>query len=175
MWSALNRLLHSTPRLLTAIILLGTAWGFHTQFASAEAAPSTCDSLTATPSSNTDTYSLTVTASNGSTPITGYTFDFGDQQSYTFALTASPKDDQHAATVNHTYPTAGAFTAIAHVDTKVDGKQASISSPGCHTEITTGPAALVNTGAGDTLGLFTATALGGLICHQIWIRRRRLN
>jgi hypothetical protein len=173
MWSILNRLLHSTPQFLTAIILLGTVWGSHTQIASAEAVSSTCDSLTAAPSSNTDTYSLTVTASNGSTKITGYTFNFGDQQSYTFALPASSGGDQHTATVSHTYPNAGAFTAIAHVDTKVDGKQISVSSPGCHTEITTGPAALVNTGAGDTLELFAATTLVGLICHQIWIRCRR--
>jgi hypothetical protein len=135
----------------------------------------TCDHLQVTLSDDKNFYVFTATSSGDESTITGYTFNFGDQQSYDFVFSASDKQDHHTATVTHTYLDAGVYTPVVRVNTQVENKSASATSPGCQTTLSIGDtaSALPNTGVSGTIGLFATASALGVVLHQTWLRHRR--
>ena len=102
--------------------------------AHATTSPATCLQLVAEQSEDKNYYRLTATASDSD--ITGYEFDFGDKQSYTFTVHDAPGKDKKTATVRHTYEKNGIFTATAKVIGTGDSNSAK-----CSTQIVIGQVA----------------------------------
>jgi LPXTG-motif cell wall-anchored protein len=132
-----------------------------------------CAGLAAAPDTGAN-YTFTATASGSSDLITGYTFDFGDHQSYTVSFSRASKPDSRTATVTHAYQKDGVYAAQVHINAQNNGKLSSVSSRACQTSLTIGSPSgiLPNTGAGDTAGLFIAAALVSIGGYQLWLRRR---
>ena len=173
MWRTLAEMSQLILRTLLSSCIVFTFWAASSApSAFADTPALTCTSLTAVRSNDGSSYAFTAKASGNDSAITGYTFDFGDHQSYSFQFGKRPGQGHHRATVMHTYRTLGTFTATVYVDTNKGGKPASTSSPSCHTTVSNGPKTLVDTGAGNTLAAFVAASFGGLALSQIWLRRR---
>jgi len=141
----------------------------------AAASSVTCTSLEATLSPDKNYYVFTAAASGDSNAIIGYTFTFGDHQTYTVTFGASSSQDRHGATVTHSYQGTGNYTPSVRVNTAVNGKRTSVSSASCRTTVSIGSSGstLPDTGAGDTLALFAVACLLGTYVHHRWLRRRR--
>lgn len=146
-----------------------------TPAASADAEPVSCQGLQATLSNDKNYYLFRVQAEGNAASIVGYSFDFGDHQSYTFTFKPGATDDHHTATVTHTYQQVGTYTAKAQVVVKNAGKTSKITSESCKTQVSIEPATdtLPNTGTTTPLaGLFVVTVITGTATHYL-VRRRR--
>jgi len=175
MWRMPTEMSQPILRTLLFLCIVFTFWAGHSvpwAWAFAAAPALTCTSLTAVRSSDGSSYAFTAKASGNDGSITGYTFEFGDRQSYSFQFSKKANQDRSHATVSHTYLSHGVFTATVYVDTRKGGNPASASSPDCHTTVSNGPTTLIDTGAGNTLAVFTVTSTVGLVFSQIWLRRR---
>jgi len=136
--------------------------------------PASCNTLSVSLSDDKNFYILAATSKGDSHSITGYTFDFGDHQTYRLRFSANTSKDRHAASVTHVYRDAGTYTARVSVAVNTGGKVANVSSAGCQTNVVIPPPAttLPNTGAYDAPALFMAASLGGGILHHLWRRHR---
>lgn len=106
---------------------------------------------------------------NGAT-LKQVTFDFGDN---TKAVTDKLSYD-------HTYAKDGDYTVTATLTVMVNGQQVTRTSASCakpvsFTTPTTPqkPTQLVNTGAGDVLGIFAAVTVAGALAHRFILAGRR--
>lgn len=124
--------------------------------------PPACQELTANLSDDKDYYTLAATASAGKdNDITGYQFDFGDHQSYTFNFDSQSTKDRRQASVKHTYQNAGTYTVIAKVISNQNGQLVHTSSPECTITVTIASAAeLPATGPDIITTLIIAGAIG---------------
>lgn len=131
-----------------------------------------CDLLKAEQISG-NTFKFTVNASaNGGAAIKSYTFNFGDN---TTPLTT----DQ--TSVQHTYAP-GSYLAKVTVNVRVNGQDKTAESAACMVPVkvsvppTTPPTppttTLINTGAGDVVGIFAATTVAGAVFYRLFILRR---
>ncbi len=158
----------------------------------------TCDSLTAVLKSQNDsqfTYTLTAQATSQNTPISTFTFMFGDAASSTVTVNTSTTGstmDTVTASQDHTFTQTNmqqTFMAEALVNTNT-------TSPSCKVQIvvpakpaaavvstvttpatpvataTAVPTQLVNTGPGDAVGIFAVASLLGALLHQFVLRRK---
>lgn len=157
------------PMLVAGLALLPIAgW---VERASAQDAP-TCQSLQATISPDKNYYVFTVQVSGPSNSIDGYTFNFGDQQTYHVSF-GSKTTNRQSATATHTYQTPGTYAATAYATQ--NGTHLPIGN--CHTNVSVSAAitTLPNTGLGNVIAPATLVAtFTGIIAHQIWLRRRSL-
>lgn len=109
------------------------------------------------------------TVTNGAT-LKNVTYDFGDG--------TAPLLTGQTSGVEHTYAKDGEYTMRATLRFTVNGaEQSSVCenkvafTSGVPTPPTT-PTTLVNTGAGDVLGMFAAVTVAGAIAHRIVLARR---
>lgn len=137
----------------------------------------TCDSLTVNAGDNkTVTVSaLKTTAQNGAT-FNNATINWGDNTTSTTAT--------NVAGVTHTYAAAGSYTITATANFTVNGQAQTASSNACKQVVTysnttpptvtppSTPTQLVNTGAGDTVGLFAAITAISAIAYRFVLGRR---
>lgn len=152
-----------------------------------------CKELVAIPKDDSGSkLSFTFTATavpNSSLTLSGGDFDFGDGNTQ---QNEPPNSDGMTVSVDHTYASAGTFTASAvlHFTDKNDANK-SVTAPACTTVVTPVEAAappppqppvqqatvttvLPNTGAGNVIGLFFAvTAIGTFIFRQMLLRRAK--
>lgn len=116
------------------------------------------------------TYRFSVNATAlGGAKVKSYTFDYGD---------GSQKLVTDKTVVEHKYTADGNYVASVVVSVTVDGNTQTAQSPACSQPISfsptkpaTPPTELPNTGAGDILGIFSATTLAGALIHKYWARR----
>lgn len=163
----------------TTILLIlataGTGMRTHAATPAPETTSVTCDSLSVTPGDDQNTYVLKAAASGPSSIITGYTFDYGDHESYSIAFGSKIGVDHHSATITHTYKKPGTYTVTAHVTIKTHSKSTDISSNTCKTSATVLPtgSTLPNTGIhGATfLGICAVIGLIVAIFHNFYLRR----
>jgi len=94
-----------------------------------------CLTLTAEQSEDKNYYKITATASDGA--ITGYEFNFGDKQSYTFDIQNAPGKDKKIAVVRHTYEKSGIYNVSARVINTTDNGEVQ-NSASCTTQIING-------------------------------------
>lgn len=133
-----------------------------------------CDSLIVVESEdkNFHIFSASATPINDSV-ITGYIFDFGDNQSYEFNYNQDDEKWHGLSTVNHTYSKAGRYKASATVVTNTNGESLRATSEACTTTITIGPAELPTVGseplAMESFGVVTL----GTMSHHFFLLRRR--
>lgn len=168
----LRHMTHSTA----FILILGIVFYVQAPTAQATPVPVSCISLSSTAPSGSTQYSFTVTAAGASNVITGYTFNFGDRQSYSFAFSPNaPRQNKLQATISHTYAGLGVYNASVSIDAKANGRTMSVTSAGCHATIDLGPTmtVLVDTGAGDVSRLFVLASLTGIALWELglWLRR----
>lgn len=154
-------------------------WGlFPSQSVSAaDASTATCQSLTATESEDKNHYDIVATATtNEGARITGYMFDFGDRESYTFNFSNESAKDRQRAAVKHTYAKTGNYTVKADVISTKDGKTSKSSSPNCTATVTVGSqtGVLPATGPNDTR-ILIETIVIGMITYGItfWVTEKR--
>lgn len=141
-----------------------------------------CVSLTANPQdAGKMTYTFTAVAQPKSTTITSYTFTFGDGQTQTITTGAST-----TISSSHTYTLpAGASTAAYTANVTVTGPlgtfpnnpndktcSAPITLSSTPTPPVTPPTQLVNTGAGNVVGIFAATSIIGALFYHFVVRRK---
>lgn len=134
-----------------------------------------CESLSADLSEDKNYYVFTATATGNGSQIYGYTFVYGDQQSY--SVTFGPNSQNRlSAGVTHAYQKAGNYTARAVVNYSLDGESKTASSDNCQTAITIDPPAstIPNAGPGNILALYIITALTGAAIFQLRLRTIRL-
>ncbi|HSX30448.1 MAG TPA: PKD domain-containing protein [Candidatus Saccharimonadales bacterium] len=141
-------------------------------------------------------FTFTATAQmSGGAKLTSGDFDFGDG---TPAQTGVQPASTTTVTTNHTYATAGTFTASATLHfLGNDGKP--VTAPACTTSVTpqaptpptptptptptpptptppvTPPVPLPNTGAGNVVALFAGTSIVGTLGYHQLLRRRKLS
>jgi hypothetical protein len=146
----------------------------------ATGASSTCNRLTAQESTDKNYYIFTalVSPAPGAT-ITGYVFNFGDNQSYEFNYGSTASNDRAVAVVNHTYESTGSYQANVNVITSTNGKSSHVSSAACTAKITIGPGVttLPNTGPGNVTAEVAdaaGVALVSTVTHS-FVTKRRLN
>ncbi len=132
-----------------------------------------CSSLMATASTGWS-YTFTAIASGNSNLITGYSFDFGDRQSYTVIFNQAVKTSRLTTTVMHTYNKPGAYMPQVHVNTQNNGKHLTVSSPACRTNVAIGPLknGLPDTGVRNPWALFAFVTVMSTCMCQLWLRRR---
>ncbi len=116
------------------------------------------------------TLGVTYTATNGAT-FKNVSYEFGDG--------TAPLVTDKTSSVLHTYAKDGEYALVATVRFNVNG---SDTTSACEAKVvfttpgTPGtPTTLVNTGAGDVVGLFAATTAAGAVAHQVVSRRSRRN
>lgn len=92
------------------------------------------------------------------------TFDFGD----------GTKQVTDKLTYEHTYKQVGNYVVTATLTFMVDGKLVTRTSDACAKPVnfTETPTTLVNTGAGDVLGIFAAVTVAGAMAHRLVLGRR---
>jgi len=169
----MSRLLH--PRhLLVSTGLLVTCVACCPPLRAVAAPAVTCDGLSTTLSDDKNFYIFTVTAGGDTGSISGYTFNFGDHQSYQFNFGASTSQDHHTANVTHTYKKSGTYTATATARVKNGSKTTGVTSPECRTTVTNGPSAAVLPSVGNqgTVRLFSLVAVIGMTAYQLHLRLR---
>lgn len=133
-----------------------------------------CVSLTAAPASDGSQYNFTAKASGNGT-ITGYAFDFGDKQSYSFSFSNDAQQNRKQATVLHTYSSPGIYAASVHVEMTAKGNTTSTTSRNCRATVSDGPTTLVDTGTGNAPELFAAAFLSGVLVSEIWFLRHQVH
>jgi hypothetical protein len=155
-----------TVQLAIALALIICIVGATTSYAVTPAA--TCLTLSAEQSEDKNYYRFTATASNDT--VTGYEFDFGDKQSYTFDVQDTPGKDKKTATVKHTYEKNGIYTATTKI-IDVDKKK-SQSSATCSTQIVIGQVTMLPvTGPDGALPAITLIAVGLAIYGILLIQK----
>jgi hypothetical protein len=158
---------------IVAAAMLVTALGLLSGQAAAASA-TVCNSLTSQLSDDKNYYVFTAMATAGSgATITGYNFDFGDHQSYSFTFGNVATRGQ--ATVRHTYEESGDYLVKAAVVTTANGKTNTTTSPNCQVNVTIGASSsnpLLNVGPGNSLGIFIGATTIAALAHAIWTRRR---
>ncbi|HSX15832.1 MAG TPA: PKD domain-containing protein [Candidatus Saccharimonadales bacterium] len=128
----------------------------------------TCDGLSATLSDDKNNYIFRVAASGEDSDILGYTFNFGDHQTYRFTFGKDTGLDRHTAIVTHTFKDPGIFAASVTVQAKSGGHTTTIPSEDCKTTVAINlPDELPNTGTRNLLVLFVATALTGFAFRRL--------
>ena len=146
-----------------------------THLAAADTPSVACDSLTARLSDDKNFYILDATASGSAGAITGYTFDYGDRESYRVTFSSKSTADRHAASVTHAYKTPGTYTVTVRINTKINGKSSSVSSGACKTSVTILPpdTTLPDTGANAvaTITVSAAATLATALYHNLRLRR----
>jgi hypothetical protein len=139
----------------------------------------TCDELDV----NVDNTSKTVTVTGVNTTANSGTYinttiDWGDS---TTPVTATDVTGQ-----THTYTANGPFTIVATTNYTVNGTATPITSTSCQQQVsfteatptapvtptTTAPTQLVNTGAGNVIGLFAGATVLGIAGYYFFISRR---
>jgi hypothetical protein len=158
--------------------VLGLAQYPHSAGATAPSSNPVCQSLTSSISSDKNYYIFTASAAPGDgDAVTGYVFDFGDHQSYSFSFGERSSRDRDQATATHIYSRPGKYLVVATVLTKSKGKVIAASSPSCQLRVTVGEVStagtLVNTGPGSTLGLFISAVMTGMAVHYYHFLKRR--
>jgi uncharacterized repeat protein (TIGR01451 family) len=104
------------------------------------------------------------TATNGAT-FKNVTYDFGDGS----AALVTDK----VANVEHTYAKDGEYNLTATVRFNVNGvDQTSACTAKVNYNTPETPTTLVNTGAGDVLGIFAAVTVAGAMAHRLILSRR---
>src|SRR6267154_1115103 len=84
--------------------LLVVCFSIQSQTAAADQPASvTCSSLHTSLSDDKNYYIFTASSSGNNNAIAGYTFSFGDRQTYTVRSDTSGNQDHHTVTVRHTY------------------------------------------------------------------------
>lgn len=123
----------------------------------------TCNSLTVTKTGGRGIEAVVNYSANGATFQTA-TYNFGDN---TTPLTTNKTD------VTYTYAKDATYNVSASLVFSVNGVNQTVSSATCTQTVNfTTPTQLPNTGAGDTIGLFTgATVVGGL-AYRLFLARR---
>ena len=136
----------------------------------------TCHSLSVKQSDDKTHYELTATATaTNTTDITGYRFDFGDQQSYTFNFDGPTQKNRNTATVKHTYTKNGSYNVSASVIDSKNTQAPSGPSPNCTVRITIGPTSievLPATGPNDLVSL-TAPLVVGIVTYFVALAARK--
>jgi PKD repeat protein len=135
----------------------------------------TCISLQAFPSSDRDFYVFSVTSSGDSKTIAGYTFDFGDHESYRFMFAARTPKSRHAASTTHTYQKAGTYAVRVSLISKHGKQTHTISSNSCTATTSIGkasPNTLPDAGFSGTPGVFIGSTAAATALHHMWYRRR---
>lgn len=161
---------------LILVIGLLVVGGVHS-VATADADPVTCESLKTTLSGDKNYYIFEAKATGNASSISGYTFDFGDHQSYTFTFKPNATEDHHTATVTHTYQKTGTYKPTVHVVLKNGQKTTNVTSDACKTTITIEPAPdiLPDTGSHvPVLPVVTGTFIGSTVLHYLFRRWRLL-
>lgn len=142
----------------------------------------TCDALTVTAGDDktVTVNALNTTATNGAT-FTNATINWGDNTSSTTV--------SNVAGVTHQYASSGTYTITATANFTVNGQSETATSNACQrsvaynstgtgttttppTATTSTPTQLVNTGAGDTVGIFAAIAAISAIAYRFVLGRR---
>jgi PKD repeat protein len=158
---------------------------FCTQPALASAAGSategslTCNSLSAALSSNKDYYIFTAVASaSTNATITGYDFNFGDNQSYAFNFADNSGLSRTQATATHTYDIAGNYGVSVTVNGDYASKILTATSKTCQVTInipdpSTSSTSLSNSGPGNGIYIvFFSASFIGMAIHNTWLRKR---
>ncbi len=110
-----------------------------------------------------------VTGSAQNTTISSYKIEWGDNSS------------ENVQEKDHTYASNGTYTVRGSVTGTVNGQSTTVSDANCVKQITFGeappqtppqtpqtpPAKLVDTGAGDVVGIFAATTIVGTVLHKM--------
>ncbi len=135
----------------------------------------TCVSLAVAHSPGKDSYAFTATSSGNANAITGYVFDFGDQQSYTVDPSTAGSKNHLVATVTHIYRDNGTYRPSVQIRIGTGSTTSTVSSPTCQVSITTDLpiSSLPSAGAGNTIRVFVVAALAGMSLSQFRLRRRR--
>jgi uncharacterized repeat protein (TIGR01451 family) len=124
---------------------------------------------------------FTTTATNGAT-FTNASIDWGDNSTATTTSTPVGQTHQYAAN--------GTYTITATANFSVKGQNQSATSESCAQKVTfssttpptvtppttttttPAPTTLVNTGAGNTIGLFAAVTAAGTVAYRYFLGRR---
>jgi hypothetical protein len=156
--------------LFIGLLCLGILWGGHTTAESASVVA--CTNLQVTLSDDKNFYIFTARAAGDDTPITGYTFDFGDRQSYDFTFAPSSSQDHHTATVTHAYQKSGSYAVTVQARTKETGQSTKTTPKKCKATVQVGADMLPDTGAGLPLALVAFTACVSALAHYLFRRYR---
>lgn len=135
--------------------------------------PPSCQNLTVAQSEDKDYYNLAVTASAAkASDISGYQFDFGDNQSYTFNFDAHSTKDRRQANVKHTYQKAGQYIVTAKVLGKNSAQTtAQTTAPECTVTITIAGASTELPATGnDFTTTLTVAGMIGLAVYLITLK-----
>ena len=138
--------------------------------ATADAPAITCTSLSVVLSSNKNYYVFKATASGDISKITGYTFGYGDKQSYMVRFDKHTTVSHQSASTTHVYQKNGAYNANVHVITA----NSSITSPACNVKALIGPpiSTLPNTGATDLARAFTTASAVGITTYIVRLKTK---
>jgi hypothetical protein len=105
-------------------------------------------------------------AANGAT-FQSVTYNFGDS---TTPLNTS------STSATHNYANYGNYTVTASVLFSVNGSNQTSTNANCTKTVSftapTTPTTLVNTGAGNVIGLFAAATVVGVFAHRLFLSRR---
>jgi PKD repeat protein len=140
----------------------------------------TCNSLSAAISSNKDYYIFTAGASGGTnTTITGYDFNFGDNQSYAFNFGDNSDLSRTQATATHTYDIAGNYGVSVTVKGDNATNILTATSKRCQVTInipdpsSASSTSLTNTGPGNGIFIaFFSAFFVGMAIHHTWLGKR---
>ena len=143
---------------------------------SAQAAAPTvsCDSLTYNWNSSQNQYVFAAAASgSGVSNITGYSFNFGDNQSYNFDFPSGSTANRATGSAGHVYAKAGNYNATVKVLATINGQKQRITSPKCAVTVTIAQPAsqLPNTGTQNIIEVFAVSSLIGTAVYQFAVRR----
>ena len=134
-----------------------------------------CKSLTFNSDSTKYSFAVTALAGHG-TRITGYKFDFGDHQSYSFTFAKTAGNNRNTAKIDHSYARSGIYQATAFVIASEHGKMHYETSKSCKASVAVGealPSELTNVGSGNTILLFAGVALASGSAHHFALKLRR--
>lgn len=184
--------LQTLPDTITSGVNIGTLNGSTTEFVNFKAkvncptpaAPVySCDAfgIVAGDNRTVSVSNFKTTATNGAT-FSNATINWGDNSN---ALTTASVVGQ-----NHTYAQDGTYTIVATANFDVNGQSKSATSAACEQQVTfkanqppivtppstpatpAAPTQLVNTGAGNVVGLFAAATAAGAAAYRFVVSRR---
>lgn len=128
-------------------------------------------------SSDGTTYTFTAMASAGrGASISGYKFDFGDRQSYSFTFAKGSSGNRNTARIDHSYVRPGIYQATVFVIVTEHGKTHYVTSDNCKASVVVGqslPSELTNVGPGNTVLLFGGVVVASGSVHHFALRLRR--